>query len=335
MARLLKESRFAARAARLLGNVGSARDVPALEKALDGLAGVEAREALVAIGGNAAEDALARRLGEPGVLDALVRADPERGARELIARVRTAEARHVLDRRREALLPELRRLARRESREAVLALGLARDEHSLPLLVGLAGRPSTAGAATKALLALGTEPALRAAFRAACRGTALEPTPAMEAFLLERLQEGAFVEQRTALLLLRRCGGEATVSALATARVPRGLVRETIRTLGAIGDASAVPVLGRYAARFAPDVARALARIHHESSARQLVELVVRRKSEREAGRALASMPAAVVVPVLLDHFESRHIRRVLVRIAGTDLGSSLTPWRRWWKSQP
>ena len=124
-------------------------------------------------------------------------------------------------------------------------------------------------------------------------------------------------------------------SALAVARVPRGLVRETIKTLGAVGDASAVPVLGRYAARFAPDVARALARIHHESSARQLVELVVRRKSEREAGRALASMPAAVVVPVLLDHFESRHIRRVLVRIAGTDLGSSLTPWKRWWKSQP
>ena len=74
---LMDDEEFAGRAARLLGTIGAPQAVPALERALDGPASVEAREALVAISGRAAAEALTRRLEQNGeesesLLDALV-----------------------------------------------------------------------------------------------------------------------------------------------------------------------------------------------------------------------------------------------------------------------
>lgn len=364
LAALLADPAFAPRAARLLGIVGTPREVDALAEALDGPASVEAREALVAIGGTAALDVLVARLDQdPELLDAVVRVSPERGAR-LVARD-GARARRVLARRRDVLLPELRRRARGGDLGAVRALGRAKDAGAYELLVRLLGRSASAPGAARALVTLGTEDALAAAFHAVRRGGAPEEVfdgaGHAEPFLLERLRAHALPERRTALRLLRQCGGGATVRALgerrpsrallpdaiaavaaiggddavtvlASWRGERGVRRALVVALGATGDPRAVPALEEFAgdAALAEDVAAALARIPHEESARVLVDLLLRRRAE--AGAALASMPAGVVVPVLLDRFDaSRAVRRVLVRIAGADHGGRPETWKKWW----
>ena len=309
VAPLLERPRFAARAARLLGGIRSGEAVPALARALDGPAAIEAREALVAIGSPAAADVLAARAEtDKGALDALVRIDAPRGAR-IVAGSRDDE---VLLRRRARLLPYLRRMADDHHAGAVRALGRARDVESRDLLAELARRAPTRAAATTALLALRDERATEAAFLAVARSGApaacFDEAGHAEAYLSEVYRDGSFAERKTALMLLGRCSGEAVLR-IVEARTPRpGLM---------------------------PTVIAALARRSDERAARYLLGLVAKGRFEQDAGAALARMPAGVVVPVLLRNYDSRRVRRVLVLIAGADHGRELARWKHWWKSHP
>jgi hypothetical protein len=80
----------------------------------------------------------------------------------------------------------------------------------------------------------------------------------------------------------------------------------------------------------------ALGSIDRPESVHLLVDLLLQRRSEREAAEALAGMPPGLVVPLLLDEFERapQSLRRVLARIAGVDLGTRREPWQRWWESR-
>ena len=303
---LLSDEVLMARAARLLGSIGSDQAVPALEAALSGRAGIEAREALVAIGGDSAAAALARHaVGDEGILDALVRIDLRRGA----ALLADSKAPEVLKRRRAELLPELRRLARGGNPGAIRSLGLARDRESIPMLASLSRERE---AAAVALLDMRDEAATRAAFRSIARGGVPAKTFAKathaEDYLLRVFTDGhSFAERQTALELLGYCGGDRARRAIIGQRLSSGLL---------------------------PTAIVALRRLGGVASARYLVDLVIKGPFGQEAGRALAALPAAEVVPVLLESYDPRHVRRVLVRIAGSDLGRDLGSWQRWWSSR-
>jgi len=303
---LLKNDEFMARAARLLGSIGSGHAVPSLEAALHGRAGIEAREALVAIGGDSAAAALARHAAvDEGILDALVRVDVRRGA----ALLADSNAPEVLKRRRDELLPELRLLARDGHPGAIRSLGRARDRKSIAMLASLSRSREAAAAA---LLDMRDERATRAAFKTVARGgapaaTFLKATHA-EDYLLGVFADGrSFAERKTALELLGYCGGERARRSIVEQRLSSGLVPTAVHTLGRLGG---------------------------DASARYLVDLVIRGRFGREAGHALAALPAAEVVPVLLQNYNPRHVRRVLVLIAGSDLGRDLVSWQRWWSSR-
>jgi HEAT repeat protein len=276
----------------------------------------------------------------------------------------------VLARHRERLVPELRRLLSDAKLAAGAArrLGEARDTESVDDLVRLAGRPATAQGAAEGLLALGaTEAAFRAARRAPGASAAFDGASDAEPFLLDRIGLGPHAERRAALELLGRCGGEATVRRLASKPVARNLRdaaaatlgaiggeeaivalhrmgaeralrRDVVRALGATGDPRALPVLSRFLDEdgLAGELAAALARIHDPASAAMLADLAVRGSGSEQAARALTGMPAAVVVPVLLERLGGQgRTRDLLVRIAGTDHGPRREKWEQWWDSRP
>jgi len=381
---LLRDPARARLAARALGACRAARAVPSLAAALDGPAASEAREALVEIGGPEAARIFERRLVPsegPGAedienLDALARIDSARAARLCAQRAPTAAARAVLARHRDRLLADLRRLAAsgdESSGAGAFALGLCGDAGSLELLARLATRPRSASGATRGLLALGSDAAFDAAFRAACRAPEARAAfdgagAAAERFLLARLDGGLHAERRAALELLARCGGAATVARLDARPVERGLLASAAETLGAVGGERAVALLARMGSErsvrreviralgatelpsalaplraFAGDegsareLCDALARIHAPGSAELLLDLAARGSAAEAAARALVEMPARVVVPVLLGRIEGGagggRARALLARIAGTDLGPKPETWSDWWES--
>ena len=232
-------------------------------------------------------------------------------------------------------------------------------------------RAATAEPATGGLLAIGSEKAIEAAFRAACRcdraRAAFDGARHAETFLLARLGRGPYAERRVALKLLGRCGGDATVARLGSAPVGRNLLdaaaatlgaiggeeaiaaldrlrgeralrRDVVKALGATGDPRALPVLRRFADEegLASDLCAALGRIHDPESAEMLADLALRGSAAGEAARALTEMPASVVVPVLLERLGGNgRARELLTRIAGADLGPKHESWRQWWESHP
>jgi hypothetical protein len=381
---LLDDAELGPRAARTLGGLESRSAVPALTVALDGPAGDEARDALARIGSRAAYEALSERARtvpakrcEP-FLDAAVRASPTTGARLLLELAADEETRagayRVLQRHREALLSPLRELAGNGdaflAAAAAAALGEARDADAVPLLADLAKRRVTDRAATVALVRIGTRESVAAALAAADRDgaeLAFDGLSSAEAPLLELLDTGTLVERREALRLLGRCGGPATIEALAPGRLPRALATDAMVTLGSIGGDAAAADLAVYArdpafreaaidalgATGAEDavavlldvggrrderrVARALGRIPHEESARALVQMLGGGAAPGAAADALATLPAEVVVPVLIgaldDDARRRRLRSVLVRIAGVDHGAAADGWRAWWQA--
>ncbi|MCZ6786712.1 MAG: HEAT repeat domain-containing protein, partial [Planctomycetota bacterium] len=272
------------------------------------------------------------------------------GARQIVSLVSQPEKRalvqRVLEKRRSRLLPELRQLVRtsndRVASEAARALGLARDRESLKLLASLARKKDTAEGATEALLGIGTPAAYQAAFVAASWGGApsaaahcFDDDNRAEPFLLGVLESGTLKERRAALRLLERCGGDQTAAFLARGQFGRSLLPHVAGTLTAIGSDAAVKALAALGHR--REVLGALARIHTPESARVLVDLLEEPRARRDAGRALATMPTGVVVPVLLESFERdpRRVRRVLTRIAGDNLGTGVEPWKKWWDERP
>jgi hypothetical protein len=387
LVRLVGRGEFAGRAARALGAAGSPRAIPALAAALDGPAAAEAREALVSIGGRDAARVFQDRLSSLDaeaeaealeLLDALARIDPAVAARRCAAEPGGAPERKVLGRHRERLLPELRRIAAAgddlSASGAALALGSLRDGESLEALARLALRPATASAACSGLLGLGSDRAVEAAFRAACRCAGAVPAfdgaAHAERFLVARLDRGTFAERRVALRLLARCGGPAAVGRIAAGGLDRSLLPDAVATLGAIGGEEGIRALGRFLPERAlrGDVIRALgetrdplvlpllrsfagqegcarqlclalSRIPHEESAAMLVDLALSGAATSEAARALAELRAPLVVPLLLERLEEGagrgRARELLVRIAGTDLGPGRDRWKNWWESRP
>ncbi len=362
LAALLDEPAFAARAVR---GLGAARSWRVLVAALDGPAAREALEALVSIGGREVAAELERRADDPAMLEALARVDPARAARACaMGGAWGAVAAH-----RERIVPELRRLLAddRCAAGAAARLGEAGDKASTDDLIRLAGRPTAARAATGALLSLG---AFEAAFRAALRldeaRAAFDGASQAEPFLLDRIGRGPYAGRRAALELLGRCGGVTTVRRLASKPVPRNLVdaaaatlgaiggeeaiaaldrlgddralrRDVVRALGATGDPRALPALRKFLGDgLAGELSRALARIHDPESAGMLADLALRGSGSEEAARALAGMPADVVVPVLLERLGGPgRARDLLVRIAGADHGPRRESWKEWWDSRP
>ncbi len=382
---LLDVEAFAATAARHLGALEAHGTVPALERALDGPAAAEARDALARIGTSAAYEVLSRRAlagraAESGpLLDAAVRAEPGTGARlllDLLAAEETRDdARRVLERHRETLLEPLRRLARTGgtlvAAGAVEALGLVRDEGAVPLLHDLVRQRGTDRAAACALARIGTHAALLVVVRHADRdgvAAGLEGIAEAEGPLLDVVATGNTHEQETALELLDRCGGAATVRALAYGNLRRGLHVTAAATLGRIGGDAAADVLAGYAIdpglhddlvgalaatrsaravaplqRLArgprtPHVARALGKIEDAAAARALLELLVDVRAAPAAADALAGLPARVVVPILIDELEEaprrRRLQALLARITGADHGAAVQRWKSWWADQ-
>jgi hypothetical protein len=83
------------------------------------------------------------------------------------------------------------------------------------------------------------------------------------------------------------------------------------------------------------EVAAALGGIPTEDSILALVELHALPRSAREAGEALRTLPAGLVVPTLLDRLDDPVVgaraHRALVHVAGRDLGPGTERWSAWW----
>jgi len=349
-AELLADPAFGPAAARLLGQIGSPHAVPALDRALDGPQAIEAREALVAIGGESAATVLARRTGDDAaMLDALVRTAPAHAA--LLWTDPDAPAfDRVLRQRRDLLLPALREIAGgrdpRRAAAAALLLGRAGDAESVALLRRLARDLRTRSAAVEALVATGTLPALEAAIAICYRAgseSGLEAhfggARAAEAILLRTLDGGTVAQQSAALRLLAHCGGDAALDRIEQTEWRGGLVRDAlvaagmigtpravavllrwrnraalrpalIDALGATGQAAAVPYLRSLEERDAARAATALGSIAHTDSVRALIELLDYDRGATAAANALAQMPARLVVPVLLESLARRSVAR-------------------------
>jgi HEAT repeat protein len=336
-AALLSDDTHAPHAARLLGQIGSDRAVPALDGALDGSAAIEAREALVAIGGDAAAAVLARRARQTDdaeLLDALARTAPKRAARLLAAEadVRAARVRTVLDRRRTQLLPELRRAAKgndpRLASDAARLLGWAKDEASIDTLRGLTRDLKTRRAATAALVAVGTTAALEYAF-ATCYRAGGDATLAVlfqgakhaEEFLLERLSQGTVAEKKVVLELLAHCGGAATLDALESGSWPGGLVHAALRTAGTVGGARAVAFIVRWRDRpsLRGDVIAALGETRDGSAVPVLREFAENRRLAAPAAEALGKVAtpdsARALVELLVRETSAPESARALARM--------------------
>jgi len=256
----LEDDAYAARAARLLGTLHAAAAVPALRAALDGPAAVEAREALVQIGGRGAMDALAARarradgLLDPAMLDALSRADPGRAADLLLdATLPDGELEVLLARRSAALAAAWRAALPGAEGERALAvtrmLGRVPDEASIDVLARAARRVELRAAAVESLSAIGTSSAWDRAFEIVSRTgcvASFARRPGVEAWLRARLERGTLPERRTAITLLGSCGDETALAALARAGADRALENDAIRAIGSIGGPRAVAVLSRW-----------------------------------------------------------------------------------------
>jgi len=321
--KLAQDPRFAPRAVRLLEKLATTRAVASLESALDGPAADQAVEALATIGGPAAGAALARHL-EPATAtleqcDAILRADAAQGARFLLKTPSEPILRSLAARWAKTLTPVLKTLLRTRRGtnlgRAARLLGCTHDKSARKLLAELARRPGTGLDAVRALIDLDTPAAFDEAFAAVRRGVnplCFDGATQAESHLLARLKTGTRAEQRLAIELLGRCGGPATVDALSELRLSGGLAPTATRTLAAIAEARDPKAVGT------------------------LLDLLDVSRASRPAARALASLPAGLVVPALLDRFESTpDVRRVLARIAGADLGKSKNHWKDWWDSRP
>ena len=269
---LLADPEFGPAAARLLGQIGSPHAVPALEHALDGPHAIEAREALVAIGGESAATVLARRSGDDAaMLDALVRTAPAHAA-VLWTEPDAPAFDRVLLQRRDLLLPALRQIAGgrdpRRAAAAALLLGRVGDAKSVALLRRLARDLRTRSAAVEALVAIGTLPALEAAIAVCYRAgseSGLEAhfggARAAESILLRTLdtgtletgtlETGTVAQQSAALRLLAHCGGDAALDRIEQTEWRGGLVRDALVAAGMIGTPRAVAVLLRWRNRAA------------------------------------------------------------------------------------
>ena len=408
VARLTSHPRLGDLAAVQLSRRRDESAVPALIDELDSTRSIASRDALAAIGGRAAARALVRSFWtappahREGLLAAAVRADPVVGGMACLEAAATPREEHakksavprpelaglafdevaraVVASRPERLLPYLRRAATGRdalrARVALRALGWAHDEDSVADLRRLARSPRTASAAVAALLDIGTRDALGGAFDAALLtgregvgAVAFQGRFAAESFVLQRLQSGDVREKGLALALLARCGGPGAALALSRADVPRSLLDELVRTLGAIGgdeaaialgaratvpglelavvaalgqtgSAHAVPHLRRISAaspRRREAVVAALAQIESSESVVVLISLLPDSRAGRAAIEAVAALPVGLVVPGLLNQCGESvpaPVRRALARIAGRDLGSSPGRWRAWWAAR-
>jgi len=340
---MLGDEEFGPRAARLLGQIGSASSVPALAQALEESCGVEAREALVAIGGARAVEALERRAAtDPDAFDALARTDARHAARFLMrSKGDEKTLRSAFERRATVLVPELRRELAAGQPGAARLLGWARDEESVPALARLAhSRPTVVAA----LVEIGTDDAIEAAFEACYRSGetafAFEGAAHAESFLLRKLEQGTAAEGRTALALLEHCGGAATLQALDARDWNVATARSVIRAAGAIGGKRGVDIVVRWKDRPAlhDEIVLALGEARDNAAVPHLRELARHRRHAPAAAIALGKIATRDSVFALIELLERDRVaeraHHELILIAGVDLGKQSKPWRRWWDSQ-
>jgi len=313
-ATLLADEEFGPAAARLLGQIGSTQAAPALERALDGRHAIEAREALVAIGGSQVAAVLlkrARATRDADLADALARTAPADAVRLMTDSDEPAFD-SVLRQRRELLLPALREAGRahdpRRAAAAARLLGRAGDTESIELLRRLARDLRTRPAAVEALVAIGSEPALDAAIAVCYRAgdesgldTHFDGARDAEPLLLQVLETGTVAQRTAALRLLARCGGDATLDRIEQTDWRGGLVRAAIETTGAIGTPRAVAILAEWAEQ--PALRTALIEAlgaTGESAAVPHLRALDRRHATRIAA-ALATIPHAESARALIE----------------------------------
>jgi HEAT repeat protein len=351
---------------------------PARRAALDVLSRSRSPRAFDALAARLRADALESD-DTAALLEAAVALDPRRAARLLLDVAATSQdaetVETLLRAHSDVLVPAILPLASRNdvlvASAAVRALGQAGDPSAVPTLRSAGARAALARPAADALLRIGTDEALAAAFDvAAAPGAPRESLSVFEGCtaatprLVRELSDPRATRRLAAIQALGWTRAEAAVPALATAAAetsqraavvealgriggdeaaallaewvrPRGTDVSLVVALGATGSEAAVPALRKISREPAlgVPVAQALGEIPQKESVHALADLLAEARTARAAAESLAGLPAGVVVPALVDRLENPEAAARAHRALVLVAGSDLGQNPRAWRA--